>query len=118
MNLLDQIKRDHDNLRQMLEKLEATTERAIKTRRTQFERVRQELTVHAHVEEAVLQDGDVLNIGDSYLVVRYEPASLEDAAVPGLADGAEAAAARRAAIRRRCCSRSTARCRCTRRPTG
>ncbi|WP_374617226.1 hemerythrin domain-containing protein [Thauera aminoaromatica] len=56
MNLLDQIKRDHDNLRQMLEKLEATTERAIKTRRTQFERVRQELTVHAHVEEAVLYE--------------------------------------------------------------
>lgn len=56
MNLLDQIKRDHDNLRQMLEKLESTTERAVKTRRTQFERVRVELTVHAHVEEAVLYE--------------------------------------------------------------
>lgn len=54
MNLIDLIKRDHDTLRQMLEKLDSTTERAVKTRRTQFERVRQELVVHAHVEEAVL----------------------------------------------------------------
>jgi hypothetical protein len=52
------------------------------------------------VSEAVLKDGDVINIGDSYLVVRAEPLGLGDAGVPNLLGVSPAVRSLRSAIRR------------------
>ncbi|WP_437674190.1 sigma 54-interacting transcriptional regulator [Sorangium sp. So ce131] len=52
------------------------------------------------VEEALLQDGDVLSIGDSYFVVRAEAERQADAPVPSLLGDAPSIHALRAAIHR------------------
>ncbi|WP_437831009.1 sigma 54-interacting transcriptional regulator [Sorangium sp. So ce1153] len=52
------------------------------------------------VDEALLEDGDVLSIGDSYLVVRAEPEHQADAPVPSLLGDAPSMRALRAAIHR------------------
>ncbi len=50
------------------------------------------------VSEALLADGDVLAIGDSYLVVRAVPPGARDATVPSLVGGSPAMRAARAAL--------------------
>ena len=54
----------------------------------------------ARVQEAVLADGDVLAIGDSYLIVREQPGDVADADVPALVGHGPAMRAVRAAIAR------------------
>ena len=53
MNALELLKTDHEKVSGILEKLDQTTERAVKTRDEQFARVKEELEVHAHIEETV-----------------------------------------------------------------
>lgn len=53
MNALELLKNDHEKISGILEKLDQTTERAVKTRDEQFARVREELDVHSHIEETV-----------------------------------------------------------------
>src|SRR4030095_13363543 len=53
MNALELLKNDHEKVSGILEKLDQTTERAIKTREDQFARVKEELEVHSHIEETV-----------------------------------------------------------------
>ena len=48
------LKADHRKVEELFKKLEATTERAVKTRTELFEKLNEELTVHALAEEAVL----------------------------------------------------------------
>ncbi|MGK3984792.1 sigma 54-interacting transcriptional regulator [Sorangium sp. So ce136] len=52
------------------------------------------------VDEALLEDGDVLSIGDSYFVVRAEAEQQADAPVPSLVGDAPSMRALRAAIHR------------------
>jgi DNA-binding NtrC family response regulator len=52
------------------------------------------------VDEARLDDGDVLGVGDSYLVVRAEPEGVGDADVPALLGVAPSVRALRAALAR------------------
>jgi DNA-binding NtrC family response regulator len=52
------------------------------------------------VDEARVDDGDVISIGDSYLVVRAEPEGLADADVPALVGVAPSMRALRGAIHR------------------
>ena len=54
MDALTLLKKDHDEVKKMLKGLEATTERAIKTRQDLFGRLKFALTVHEQMEEAVL----------------------------------------------------------------
>ena len=54
MDALTLLKKDHDAVKKMLKDLDATTDRAIKTRQDLFERLRFSLTVHEQMEEAVL----------------------------------------------------------------
>ena len=54
MDALTLLKKDHDGVKKMLKDLEATTERAVKTRKNLFERLRFSLTVHEQMEETVL----------------------------------------------------------------
>lgn len=53
MNIFDRIKQDHDEAREVIEKLKATTPRAEKTRRQLFDGLKLEMWVHHKVEEAV-----------------------------------------------------------------
>jgi hemerythrin-like domain-containing protein len=53
MDALTLLKEDHREVKRLLKELEATTERASKTRTELFERVRRELTVHEVIEEEI-----------------------------------------------------------------
>jgi hemerythrin superfamily protein len=53
MNALKLLKQDHDTVAQLLEKIDQTTERALKTREELFARVKTELDVHAKIEETI-----------------------------------------------------------------
>jgi iron-sulfur cluster repair protein YtfE (RIC family) len=53
MNALKLLKQDHDTVAQLLEKIDQTTERALKTREEFFARVKTELDVHAKIEETI-----------------------------------------------------------------
>jgi hemerythrin superfamily protein len=48
------LKKDHDEVKKMLKDLDATSDRAIKTRQDLFARLKFSLTVHEQMEEAVL----------------------------------------------------------------
>lgn len=54
MNAITLLKDDHDTLRKLLEELDATTERGVKTREELFTRIRRELDIHETIEEEIL----------------------------------------------------------------
>ncbi len=47
------LKQDHDKVKKVLSDLDATTERAVKTREELFAKVKQELQVHEAIEEEI-----------------------------------------------------------------
>jgi hemerythrin-like domain-containing protein len=47
------LKEDHDKVKKMLQELESTTERGVKTRQELFTKVKQELTIHEAIEEEI-----------------------------------------------------------------
>jgi iron-sulfur cluster repair protein YtfE (RIC family) len=53
MNAFTLLKQDHEKVAGMLEQIEETTERAIKGREELFTRVKQELDLHAMIEEEI-----------------------------------------------------------------
>ena len=53
MDALTLLKRDHDKVKGLLQELEPTTERAVKTRAELFARIKSELTVHEIIEEEI-----------------------------------------------------------------
>ena len=53
MNAFQLLKEDHQKVSDIFKKLEETTERAEKTRTELFARLKQELDVHAHIEEKI-----------------------------------------------------------------
>ena len=54
MNALKLLKDDHDKVKKLLEEGENTTERAVKTRKELFDKIKGELKVHEAIEEEVL----------------------------------------------------------------
>ena len=54
MDALELLKVDHQKVKRMLEELDATTERAEKTRTEMFERLKHDLTIHETIEEEIL----------------------------------------------------------------
>ena len=54
MDAFELLKTDHKRVAAIFEKLEPTTERALKTRQELFEKLNEELTVHAAIEEKFL----------------------------------------------------------------
>lgn len=54
MNAIELLKSDHDEMKAIFEKLKPTTERDVKTREELFAKLKQELDVHAHIEETML----------------------------------------------------------------
>lgn len=53
MDALSLLKKDHDKVKKMLEELESTTERGVKTRQELFTKLKQELQVHEAIEEEI-----------------------------------------------------------------
>jgi iron-sulfur cluster repair protein YtfE (RIC family) len=53
MNAFELLKTDHKKVSGIFEKLEPTTERATKTREELFAQLKQELDIHAHIEETI-----------------------------------------------------------------
>ena len=53
MDAIAMLKADHDNVKSLLEDLESTTERGVKTRAELFATIKGELTVHEIIEEEI-----------------------------------------------------------------
>ncbi|HYP52072.1 MAG TPA: hemerythrin domain-containing protein [Pyrinomonadaceae bacterium] len=53
MDAIELLKGDHEKVSGIFEKLEPTTERAVKTREEMFTKLKQELDIHAHIEETI-----------------------------------------------------------------
>jgi iron-sulfur cluster repair protein YtfE (RIC family) len=53
MDAITLLKTDHEKVAGIFEKLEETTERAEKTREELFTKLKQELDLHAHIEESI-----------------------------------------------------------------
>lgn len=53
MNAFTLLKNDHEKVAGILEKLEGTTERALKTREELFTQLKGELDIHARIEETI-----------------------------------------------------------------
>jgi hypothetical protein len=53
MDALTLLKDDHDQLKKVMEELDGTTERGVKTRERLFTRIQQDLTVHEEIEEEI-----------------------------------------------------------------
>jgi iron-sulfur cluster repair protein YtfE (RIC family) len=53
MNVFELLKSDHEKVAGIFEKLGETTERAEKTREELFARLKEELDIHAHIEETL-----------------------------------------------------------------
>ena len=53
MDAITLLKTDHEKVAGLFEQLEPTTERAVKTREELFARLKQELDIHAHIEETI-----------------------------------------------------------------
>ena len=53
MNPFELLKADHEKVSGIFDKLEKTTERAIKTREELFTQLKEELDIHAHIEETI-----------------------------------------------------------------
>lgn len=53
MNAFELLKADHEKVAQIFEKLEPTTEKAVKKREELFEKLMNELEIHAQIEEQV-----------------------------------------------------------------
>lgn len=54
MNAFTLLKSDHEKVAGILDKLEGTTERALKTREDLFAQLKTEMDIHAHIEETIL----------------------------------------------------------------
>ena len=53
MDAFELLKKDHEKVSGIFEKLDATTERGVKTREELFTQLKQELDVHARIEEEI-----------------------------------------------------------------
>jgi arsenate reductase-like glutaredoxin family protein len=56
MDALQLLTKDHDDVKKMLEELDDTTERAIKTREQTFAKLRSELEMHLQMHEAIEEE--------------------------------------------------------------
>lgn len=53
MNAFELLKKDHQKVSELFKQLDETTERAVKTREELFGKLKQELDIHARIEETI-----------------------------------------------------------------
>ncbi|HYO62103.1 MAG TPA: hemerythrin domain-containing protein [Pyrinomonadaceae bacterium] len=68
MNAFQLLKEDHQKVSGIFEKLEPTTERALKTREEMLLKLKQELDIHAHVEETIFYPALKQALADKQIV--------------------------------------------------
>ena len=99
MDALTLLKNDHQKMRKLLDELESTTERGVKTREQLFATIKGELTIHEIIEEEIfypaLKDHPkakdiVLEAYEEHHVVDTVMAELEDLPVDDETWGAKA----------------------------
>jgi iron-sulfur cluster repair protein YtfE (RIC family) len=76
-NAISILKHDHENVRELLERLKNTTERATKTRVDLLERIEAELVLHMTVEEEIFYPAFRDGIGDKHAEKMYHEAKEE-----------------------------------------
>jgi hypothetical protein len=99
MNALTLLEDDHRKMRKLLDELEATTERGIRTREELYSKIKGELTIHEMIEEEILYpalkehpkaEDIVLEGYEEHHVVDLVMAELEDLPVDDESWGAKA----------------------------
>jgi hypothetical protein len=53
MNAMDLLKQDHEKVKKLMNEIDSTTERGVKTRDELFTKFKQEMTVHERIEEEI-----------------------------------------------------------------
>jgi hypothetical protein len=53
MNAMELLKQDHEKVKKLMEEIDSTTERGVKTREELFTKFKQEMTVHERIEEEI-----------------------------------------------------------------
>jgi hypothetical protein len=53
MDAMELLKKDHEQVKKLLEQIDSTTERGVKTREELFTRFKSEMTVHERIEEEI-----------------------------------------------------------------
>jgi len=53
VNAMDLLKQDHEKVKKLMEEIDSTTERGVKTREELFTKFKQEMTVHERIEEEI-----------------------------------------------------------------
>ena len=53
MNAADLLKQDHEKVKKLMEEIDSTTERGVKTRDELFTKFKQEMTIHERIEEEI-----------------------------------------------------------------
>ena len=88
MNAIELLKQDHQTVRQLLEKLAATTERAVKTRGELVAKLQTELSLHTDIEETIFYPALQKAGGKEEAVMsaeaREEHRAVEDLVLPDL----------------------------------
>src|SRR5215212_6062104 len=99
MDALTMLKNDHEKMKKLLNELESTTERGVKTREELFATIKGELTVHETIEEEIFYPAlkehpkakePVLQACEEHHVVDYVMAELEGLDVADETWGAKA----------------------------
>ena len=53
MNAMDLLKQDHEKVKKLMEEIDSTTERGVKTREELFAKFKKEMSVHERIEEEI-----------------------------------------------------------------
>ncbi|MFL5736770.1 MAG: hemerythrin domain-containing protein [Actinomycetota bacterium] len=53
MNAMDLLKQDHEKVKKLMEEIDSTTERGVKTREELFTKFKEEMSVHERIEEEI-----------------------------------------------------------------
>ncbi|WP_120994810.1 hemerythrin domain-containing protein [Stutzerimonas urumqiensis] len=88
MNAIELLKQDHERVKDMLNKLTETGERAVKTRTELLEKIEQEISLHTRIEEEVLypalrQEGDKEEVKMTH-EAKEEHRAVDDLVLPDL----------------------------------
>ena len=93
MDAITLLKSDHEKVSAIFEKLEPTTERALKTREELFAKLKAELDVHAHIEETIFYPAIIKNEEIKDIVMEgleeHKQAKTLLREIPNLSDGSE-----------------------------
>jgi Hemerythrin HHE cation binding domain len=53
MNAMELLKQDHEKVKKLMEEIDSTTERGVKTREELFAKFKQEMSIHEQIEEQI-----------------------------------------------------------------